>query len=201
MPCFICDKIGVYSCSICGRVVCANHARLGVICVECIRDKEDIEYSVREAELGDSEAIGELVKQFWGEEIQEAFGREFKVRELPAFVAIVKYKVVGFVSFFELNEKDMLIVALGVLPEYQRAGIGRTLLRAVEDRARKLSKEKLLVSTSNDDLPALAFYQLNGFQIYEVVPDAISEKHRGVFSGIGKIPIRDEIRLRKFIGN
>lgn len=199
MSCFICNKNGIYSCSICGRAICIGHTRFGVICAECARKREYIEYSIREAELGDSEAIGEFVKRFWGEEVQEAFGRKFKVGELPAFVATVKGKIVGFISFSELNEKDVLIVALGVLPEYQRVGIGKALLRAVEDRARKLSKERLLVSTSNDDLPALAFYQLNGFQIYEVVPDAISRKHGGVFPGIGKIPLRDEIRLRKFI--
>ena len=67
------------------------------------------------------------------------------MKDLPAFVAIVKDKIVGFVSFFELDEKDMLIVALGVLPEYQRAGIGRALLRAVEDKARKLYKELSLI--------------------------------------------------------
>ena len=201
MSCFICDKNGIYSCSICGRAVCTDHIKLGVICAKCVKDKEQVKYFIREAETRDSETIGELVKRFWGEEVQETFGREFKVKDLPAFIAIVKDKIVGFVSFFELDEKDMLIVALGVLPEYQRAGIGRALLRAVEDKARKLSKERLLVSTSNDDLPALAFYQINGFQIYEVVPDAISRKHGGVFPGIGKIPVRDEIRLRKIINN
>ena len=56
-----------------------------------------------------------------------------------------------------------------------------------------------MVSTSNDDLPALAFHQLMGFQIFEVVPNATAEKHGEAVLGIGHIPIRDEIKLQKII--
>jgi ribosomal protein S18 acetylase RimI-like enzyme len=55
----------------------------------------------------------------------------------------------------------------------------------------------LLVSTSNDDLPALALYQSLGFQIYEAKPNVIGEKHHKIMKGIGGLPIRDELRLQK----
>ena len=112
-------------------------------------------------------------------------------------MAVAEGRVVGFVSFAELDESSVAIVAVGVLPEHQGLGIGKALLRAVEERAKVSSKKQLLVSTTNDDLPALAFYQLAGFRIYEVIPDAIAEKHGGEIPGIGGIPIRDEIRLYK----
>ena len=121
------------------------------------------------------------------------------MRELPAFVAVSEGKIVGFISYTELNEKDVLIVALGVLPEYQGSGVGKALLSALEKRARESLKDRLLVSTSNDDLPALVFYQLMGFQIFEVVQNAIADKHGAIFLGVGNIPIRDEIRLQKII--
>jgi len=60
-----------------------------------------------------------------------------------------------------------------------------------------MQKKRLLVSTSNDDLPALAFYQSIGFQIYEVKPNVIAEKHNEILAGIGGLPVRDELRLRK----
>ena len=181
----------------CGRSVCGGHARLAVICEKCKARRERVEFLVREAEPRDRKVIGELVKRFWGEDVQTAFGREFRVRELPAFVAVAEGRVVGFVSFAELDESSVAIVAVGVLPEHQGLGIGKALLRAVEERAKVSSKKQLLVSTTNDDLPALAFYQLAGFRIYEVIPDAIAEKHGGEIPGIGGIPIRDEIRLYK----
>ncbi|MCS7365731.1 MAG: GNAT family N-acetyltransferase [archaeon GB-1867-035] len=92
-----------------------------------------------------------------------------------------------------------MIVAIRVLPEYQRKRIGKALLLTVEEKARRLNKKKLLVSTSNDNLPALAFYQLSGYQIYEVIPNAIAEKHGEMHPGLFGIPVRDEIRLKKHL--
>jgi ribosomal protein S18 acetylase RimI-like enzyme len=62
-----------------------------------------------------------------------------------------------------------------------------------------LQRKKLLVSTSNDDLPALGFYQALGFQIIEVVPNVIAEKHGKILTGIGGLPVRDELRLQKIL--
>jgi len=93
----------------------------------------------------------------------------------------------------------MVIAALGVLPEYQNSGIGKSLITKVEAEAEKILKKRLLVSTSNDDLPALAFYQSLDFKIYEVKPNVIAEKHGKIMSGVGGLPIRDEIRLRKVL--
>jgi len=90
-------------------------------------------------------------------------------------------------------------VALGVLPQYQGSGVGRSLIEKVEAEAKRTMKNTLLVSTSNDDLPALAFYQSLGFQIYEIKPNVIVEKHGGVLKGIGGLPVRDELRLRKIL--
>jgi len=88
-------------------------------------------------------------------------------------------------------------VALGVMPSYQNSGVGKSLIEKVEDEAKRLRKKTLLVSTSNDDLPALAFYQLLGFQIFEVKPNVIAEKHGALLKGLGNLLLRDEIRLRK----
>jgi ribosomal protein S18 acetylase RimI-like enzyme len=88
-------------------------------------------------------------------------------------------------------------VALGILPQHQNSGIGKSLIKKLESEAKRFGKEKLLVSTSNDDLPALAFYQSLGFQIYEVKPNVIAEKHGKILKGIGGLPIRDELRLQK----
>jgi ribosomal protein S18 acetylase RimI-like enzyme len=140
--------------------------------------------------------IREFVKRFWGEEEQLTFDRRFIVTELPAYLAKSKSDIIGFASFTELRDA-IIIVALGILPKYQNMGVGKSLIKKVETEAKKLGKKKLLVSTSNDDLPALAFYQSIGFQIYEVKPNIIAEKHGKVLKGIGGLPIRDELRLSK----
>jgi len=159
-----------------------------------------LEYTVgKAASEGERKKTQKLVKRFWGEQEQLAFDRRFMVAELPAYVAKAKNDVAGFVSYVK-SDDALIIVALGVLPKYQTSGIGKELIKEVENEGIRMHKRRLLVSTSNDDLPALAFYQSLGFQIYEVKPNVIAEKHGAVLQGIGGLPIRDELRLRKPLG-
>jgi ribosomal protein S18 acetylase RimI-like enzyme len=137
-----------------------------------------------------------LAQRFWGEDEQLTFNRKFSVTNLPTYAARVDGSVAGFVSFAETDDY-VIIVALGILPKYQNAGVSRSLIERVEAEAKRSRKKEILVSTSNDDLPALAFYQGLGFQIYEMKPNVIAEKHGQILKGIGGLPIRDELRLRK----
>jgi ribosomal protein S18 acetylase RimI-like enzyme len=168
------------------------------VCISCT-EKATLEYTVNKAILNEEkEKICGLVRRFWGEEEQLTFDRKFMVAELPTYLAKAASTIIGFVSFAEVKDA-IIIVALGVLPKYQNAGAGKSLIEKVEAEAKRLGKKKLLVSTSNDDLPALAFYQSLGFQIYEVKPNVITEKHGAVLKGIGGLPIRDELRMQKIL--
>jgi len=196
MSCEYCGKDAVYRCSVCGRLICGEHAKLRTVCPSCIK-KTTIEYTVNKVALeGEKEKIREFVQRFWGEHEQLTFDRKFMVAELSAYATKLENNTIGFVSFVEMDDA-ILIVALGVLPRYQGSGVGRSLIEKVEAEAKRLLKKRLLVSTSNDDLPALAFYQSLGFQIYEVKPKVIAEKHGGILKGIGGLPVRDELRLQK----
>jgi ribosomal protein S18 acetylase RimI-like enzyme len=198
MRCAHCSENAVYICNVCGKPVCSEHVRLRPVCNTC-SSKSAARYIVEKLGLlRDQKKIKELVRLFWGEQEQVAFDKVFGVAELPAFAAKVGKEVVGFVSFAGIRN-DLIVVALGILPEYQGLGIGSSLIAKVEDEARRLGSKRILVSTSNDDLPALAFYQSLGFQIYEVKPNVIAEKHGGVMRGIGNLPVRDELRLRKSV--
>jgi len=198
MNCKYCGKDAIYRCGICGRMLCGEHAKLRTVCQSCIK-KNTIEYTIHKV-LSDKEreAIREFVLRFWGEEEQLTFDRKFMVAEFPTYLAKAASTIIGFVSFAEANDA-IIIVALGVLPKYQNAGVGKSLIEKVEAEAKKVGKKKLLVSTSNDELPALAFYQSLGFQIYEVKPNVIAEKHGAVLKGIGGLPIRDELRMQKIL--
>ena len=196
MRCDYCDKDAVHRCSACGRLLCAEHVKLGTVCASHGK-KAKLDFAVRRVRSEEERSIiREFVRRFWGEEEQLTFDRRFAVAELPAYVAKVQTGTVGFISFSPASDA-LIIVALGVLPRYQCCGVGGRLIEKVEGEARRLEKGKVLVSTSNDDLPALGFYQSRGFQIYEVKPNVIAEKHGTVLPGIGGLPVRDELRLRK----
>ncbi|MEA2090014.1 MAG: GNAT family N-acetyltransferase [Thermoproteota archaeon] len=199
MKCKYCTRDAIYRCNVCGNLVCDAHVQLRTVCASCVK-KNRCDYSVRENTKEDRNEIRRMVKLFWGEPEQLVFDKKYVVDELPAFIAESTGRIVGFLSYAELGA-DFLTVALGVTPNYQGAGIGRRLVQAAENKAETLSKKRMLVSTSNDDLPALAFYQSLGFQIFEVNPNIVAEKHGGVLPGIGGIPLRDELRLQKIIHN
>lgn len=185
----------MYKCTVCGQPLCGKHVQLRTICSECAK-KTMLKYTIKRARFGEKKEIGKMVRKFWGEEEQLMFNRTYKVPDLPGFVAKAKNKVVGFVSTADAGNA-VIIVALGVLPQYQYSGVGKALMRQVEKDAVQKKKGRLLVSTSNDDLPALAFYQSIGFQIFEVEPNIVAEKHGKILEGIGGLPLRDELRLRK----
>jgi len=198
MDCSYCEKDSIYRCGVCGRLLCAKHVRLRTICHSCIK-RLKLEFKIEKVMAdNERESIKQFIQIFWGEQEQLAFDKRFIVAELPSYVAKIRKKTIGFVSFAEVDNA-VIIVALGVLPERQSGGVGERLVEKVEAEAKRMRKSKLLVSTSNDDLPALAFYQSIGFQIYEVRPNIIAEKHGRTLEGIGGLPIRDELRLQKII--
>jgi ribosomal protein S18 acetylase RimI-like enzyme len=170
--------------------------RLRTVCPRPAK-KTQLKYDVEDTSSAhERAAVRRFVKRFWGEEEQLTFDRKFTVALLPGYVAKLQGKVVGFISAADMDDAA-IIVALGVLPQYQGSGIGKGLIKKVEEDVAGRGKKRLLVSTSNDDLPALAFYQSLGFQLYEVKPNVIAEKHGKALFGIGNLPIRDELRLQK----
>ena len=196
MSCEYCGKDAVYRCGVCGKPLCAEHLKLRTVCPSCIK-KTTFEYMISKvASDEERKKVRELVQRFWGEEEQLTFDRKLLVAELPTYAAKVENNIIGFVSFAEVDDA-IIIAALGVLPPYQSSIVGRSLIEKVEDETKRMQKKRLMVSTSNDDLPALAFYQSIGFQIYEVKPNVIAEKHSEILAGIGGLPVRDELRLRK----
>jgi ribosomal protein S18 acetylase RimI-like enzyme len=177
-----------------GQHVCLEHARLGVVAAG--RRIPGPPLTIRPAAAGDRARIEELSLYFWDEIEVDCFERQYDVLDCPAFVACDGDEVVGVASYaLELDWEALVLVALHMLPDYQGRGGGWALLQAVRDQAEQRGVRRILVVTSNDDLPALALYQRYGFQITEVIRGRIAQDHGGEFPGFGGIPVRDEVRL------
>ncbi|MFX0169966.1 MAG: GNAT family N-acetyltransferase [Candidatus Hodarchaeota archaeon] len=199
--CYLCQNPVEFACTECNRHICGKHGRIRILCTACVELaialQEPGKYTIGQASCADVEPLEELVVRFWGDPEQLMFDQRFRVSKQPAIVAKSDNKIVGFIFYTPFQEAAVLIVALGVLAPFQGRGIGRALLQQVEDYARNEAKQELLVVTSNDNLPALAFYQQQGFQLFEVAPDVIAQKLGSLQLGISNIPIRDELRFRK----
>lgn len=188
-------------CSVCGKPVAGDKAKLGIVCKQCVRQPKQQRIRIRESTAKDTAELAKLVQDFWGEPDQILFGETFKPVELPTLIAEAETQdlIIGFVSYTSRGDA-FLIVALGINPQFQAAGVGGKLLKQLEAKALAAGKKRLLVATSNDNLPALAFYQLQGFQVFEVKPNVIAEKHGCLLEGFSGIPVRDELRLEKKLG-
>ena len=84
-----------------------------------------------------------------------------------------------------------------------RQGIGRRLLEAAEEVGRGLGCRRLWLVTTNDNRPALAFYQAVGWRQCAIHRGAITESRRLKpqipRTGHAGIPIEDEIEFERLI--
>jgi ribosomal protein S18 acetylase RimI-like enzyme len=157
--------------------------------------------TIRAAIPDDRPAIARLADYFWGELEVSCFDRSYRVDALPAFVACAPAEpgagvdeIVGVVSY--AREADAVnLVLLNVLPQWQGRGAGRDLVAAVVEAARVGGAARIIVATTNDDLPALDLYQRLGFTITGVCVGRLLAHHDGSEPGFAGIPVRDEIQM------
>lgn len=57
------------------------------------------------------------------------------------------------------------ILAIAVIPKYQRSGVGSALLNHIEDLAGRLGLIRLLLHTAKDNDVAHCFFQKTGFEV------------------------------------
>ena len=144
------------------------------------------------------------IQERWGDEIVAGRGRVRTLHELPAIVAVDDSgERVGFATYV-VEGPLAEIVSIDALRT--GAGVGRRLLDAIAASARAAGAERLLVMTTNDNLPALRFYQRAGFRLAELRPGAVDEARATLKpsipqTGIDEIPLRDEIDLVLELGS
>jgi ribosomal protein S18 acetylase RimI-like enzyme len=96
-----------------------------------------------------------------------------------------------------IRGRDCEIVTLNSLQ--QGIGIGSALVDTVRQLAIAQGCRRLWLITTNDNLPALGFYQKKGFHLVRVYPGMVDAsrkvKPQIPLLGMNGIPIRDEIEL------
>jgi len=193
MPsCAFCDANALYRDRESGAYLCPLHARLEVVGSREQEPRPPL--TIRPATPADRPRIAEIADHFWGELDVECFGRIYRADSLPAYVACDGDKVVGVAGY--AREEDAIdLVMLNVLPQWQGRRVGRSLIEAVIETARAEGATRLIIATTNDNLPALGLYQQLGFTITAVFVGGQLEYHGGVELGFSGIPVRDEIQM------
>jgi GNAT superfamily N-acetyltransferase len=191
-------KPAVLRCSRCGRFVDWDEARVQVICA-CRPHLELPPVLVREATDADRRAARELFQRDFGRTKIVAFGEVMDIDQMPALVATMTSSEPSGALAYRLLGDSLHIVALATDPMWQRSGVGGYLVAEAELLARRLTLNRLVVATTNDNLPSLYFYQRRGYRLTDLVPGSIAVHTGQEIAGFAGIPVRDEIRLEKKI--
>ena len=189
-------KPSVLRCSRCGKFVDWEHARVQIVC-DCRTQLELPPVLVREATPGDRSRIQELFIADFGHLTIVAFGEVMHADQEQALVAEMRDDVAGALAYRTLGDA-LQVVALATDPLWQRSGVGGYLLAEAQLLAQRQGLGRLVAATSNDNLPALYFYQRHGFRLIDVAQDAFGQHLETPNApGFAGIPIRDEIRMEK----
>lgn len=134
-----------------------------------------------------------LLRQRWNGTTIYVHGEALDVMALPALVAGEREGL----ATYRVMDKEAELVSLDAVEPGQ--GVGTRLLAALAERLRQQGLRRLWVTTTNDNLAALAFYQKRGFRLQRVRAGAIDETRQlkpGIpVIGENDIPLRDEIDL------
>ena len=188
-------KPAVLRCSRCGKFVDWGEAHVQIVCT--CRPRLDLPpVLVREATDADRPAVRALMEQDFGRTKIVAFGEVMDIDAIPALVAIMYAEPSGALAYRLLGDA-LHVVALATDPMWQRSGVGGHLLAEAELLARRLNLTRIVVATTNDNLPSLYFYQRRGYRLTDLVPNSVAEHTHQQVAGFAGIPVRDEIRLEK----
>jgi ribosomal protein S18 acetylase RimI-like enzyme len=143
-----------------------------------------------------SEVVGRLLVEHWGSTRMVTRGRLLDVAALPGFIAWRGSEPVGLVMYEIVGPACEITVLQSVV---EGVGIGTELIEAVKAEARRSDCSRLWLITTNDNTPALRFYQRRGFHLAALHRNALKVsrllKPEIPLIGLDDIPLRDEIEL------
>ncbi len=141
-----------------------------------------------------------LIAELWGSAVVAVHGTMFRPAELPGYIAERAGRVAGLVTY-DVTSDMLEVVTLNAIE--RRTGIGTLLMDAAVRTARRRGCREVRLTTTNDNVDALRFYQRRGFRLAELRPGAVDRARRDKpeipRTGEYGIPLRDEIDLMLLI--
>jgi len=153
---------------------------------------------VRVRDLGpaDLEWERQIFTEAWSSTRMVTRGRLTELTTLSGLVAEVEGRRAGLLTY-RIEGGECEITSLNGTIEGR--GAGTALLLRVREIARAAGCRRVWLVTSNDNLPALRFYQRRGYELVAVHRRSLEEARRLKpeipSTGLYGIPLRDEIEL------
>ncbi len=122
--------------------------------------------------------------------------QKFEAMDLPALIAEDRGTPIGL-SVFRHDHPEVELLCLVAATHQQ--GTGSVLLESTRQLAKQLGARRLFLTTTNDNLDALRFYQRRGMRIAAFHQGAMdhARRHNPAIPELGhyNIPMRDDIEL------
>jgi GNAT superfamily N-acetyltransferase len=143
--------------------------------------------------------LRDRVASVWHGEAVVAHGERIYPADLPGFAALDGEVLVGHASYRVAGRRCELT---SIEAEPHGRGTGTLLLEAVVDAARRCRCTQLWLTTTNDNLDALRFYQRRGFRLVRLEAGAVDAARDALkpelpVTGSYGIPMRDELSLER----
>ena len=142
------------------------------------------------------EEIGEFVEKHWLSRMVMSRGRSFYPHQEEGFVERRDDRIAGLLTF-RVDQDEMEVLTLNSVLE--GAGIGSSLMLDAIEEARTRGCHRIWLTTTNDNIRGLRFYQRLGFRMIAVNTGVVDEarKIKPQIPEVGQdgIAIHDEIVL------
>ena len=158
-------------------------------------------FIVKIVSKNDADWVKNLFIRYWGGDICVSRGKVQKVDDFTGgFIAKTLEENVGFITY-TISGVELEITNLISLKE--NMGIGSALVKTVIDLAKTQSIKIICLTTTNDNLNGIGFWQKRNFILVKVYPNAMeyTRKLKPAIPLIGEngIPLRDELELQMIL--
>jgi len=157
-------------------------------------------YSLRRIEHKDLEFIQQSLKENWGSVNVVTRNKMYDASKLSGYLVEQDEQILAFITYRTEGE-EIEIITLNSFKE--RMGIGTSLIEKVKELAAEKKLSRIWLITTNDNYPAVKFYQRRGFSVCKIHRDAIKQSRKLKPEipkfGISGLQIKDEIEMEMFI--
>lgn len=204
--CIVCGATATHRDAFTGATICFQHAQIAVVGPQPPRRLRPAhpQLAIRDITSADHAAVRSILLAFWSKTANMlTYGQTYDLLAFPgigAFAATPGGEELAGLLIWTVFEGRALVLDLSIWPRYQGAGVASQLLALFEERLRSQSINEVILTTTNDNLPALAFYFSHGFTIERLLLGEVARHHADSGedeAGFAGVQVRDEIQLVK----
>jgi ribosomal protein S18 acetylase RimI-like enzyme len=166
-------------------------------------------FVIRPIEASDLEFVRSQLRTHWADTGIWSLGRKYQADTLPGFVAVDSAGSdsphpdrLGLVTYI-IHSGGFNGEVITLSSRSEDHGVGTALLDAAVQSIREAGCCRAFLTTTNDNLRALGFYQKRGWKLAALHKGIIDEarKRKPVIPamGLNNIPLRDEIELELWL--